>query len=149
MNFYFASRISKALARTLVLGALASASAAFAQSHTVTATVPFPFEVNGQKLPAGPYRLDQMSAHILNVRSTTNHAAVTVITNEEQRFEPTSRGKLVFRKYGHRYFLSQVWAPGSSIGQSCVKSRAEKEVQLAKIETAAPDVTLALISLPR
>ena len=149
MNFHFASRISKTLARTLVLGALASASAAFAQSHSVTATVPFPFEVSGQKLSAGPYRLDQMSAHILAIRSTTSHTMATVITNSEQRFEPTSGGKLVFRKYGHRYFLSQVWAPGSSIGQSCVKSRAEKEVQLAKTEAAAPDVTLALNSLPR
>ena len=149
MNVHFASRISKSLARTLVLGALASASAGFAQSHSIKVNVPFPFEMSGKKLPAGSYKLDQVADHVLSVRSTTSHVGATVITNAEERFRPTSTGQLVFRKYGHRYFLSQIWTPGSTIGQACAKSQAEKEVQLAKTETAEADVTLALNSLPR
>lgn len=62
--------------------------------------------------------------------------------------EIQSESKLVFNRYGNRYFLSQVWSAGKSRGQKLSRSDREKEVaQVARIETQG-QVTL-VASLPR
>ncbi len=47
-----------------------------------------------------------------------------------------SESKLVFNRYGDRYFLSQVWTEGNSQGRQLLMSDREKEIaQTAKFET--------------
>jgi hypothetical protein len=94
---------------TLVF-ALAAAGAVHAQ--TLTANVPFQFVVNGQTLAAGSYAVSEASPRTLIVQGRgTKGAAAALAVN----FEPASSqlpAKLVFHRYGDRYFLAQVWIPG-------------------------------------
>lgn len=56
----------------------------------------------------------------------------------------SQRGKVVFHRYGNRYFLSEVWIGGESTGRVCVQSRAEKRLQIAQNAPVATNTELAL-----
>ncbi|MDQ3665320.1 MAG: hypothetical protein M3410_01765 [Acidobacteriota bacterium] len=49
------------------------------------------------------------------------------------------QAKLVFRRYGQRYFLSEVWTPGQLTGWQLLKSGEERAIehQLAAISSRA------------
>ena len=49
----------------------------------------------------------------------------------------TREREVVFHRYGQRYFLSEVWAPGQQTGRQLVKSAEERSVekQLAAISS--------------
>ena len=99
--------IALSIAATLI-----SSGSAFAQDHAVKATVPFSFSVNGSWAPAGTY----------TISSEPNRSNVLRIANSEQKVsmmalvwidskQPGEGGKLVFHKYGDRYFLSEICYP--------------------------------------
>jgi MFS family permease len=52
--------------------------------------------------------------------------------------------KVVFHRVGNRYFLSEVWLAGESTGRVCVKSRREKQLQIAQSASATTNTELAL-----
>jgi hypothetical protein len=73
-----------------------------------------------------------------------------VITHGAQAKEPQSESKLVFNRYGNRYFLSQVWTAGSIRGRQLPISPREKEMpQLARNETKAEVTLVARLSTAR
>ena len=61
--------------------------------------------------------------------------------------EPKTESKLIFNRYGDRYFLSQVWTAGNSSGRQLLKSDREKEMaQVAKNETKGQVTLIASLS---
>jgi hypothetical protein len=42
----------------------------------------------------------------------------------------SEKSKLVFHRYGNRYFLKQIWMAGDNAGQQLPKSRLETEIAL-------------------
>ena len=62
---------------------------------------------------------------------------------------PSSQGKVIFHRYGNKYFLSQIWPAGDTIGLECPKSRVEKDVVLAKNTQAPGTIQLALYTAPQ
>ncbi len=77
-------------------------------------------------------------------------AAAMVMSNAAQAKETQTESKLVFNRYGNRYFLSQVWAAGSIRGRQLLKSSREKEIsQLARIETKSEVTLVARLSPAR
>jgi hypothetical protein len=123
-----------------------------AQAMAMQVDVPFAFQNGSQHLPAGTYRIDLTSEHLMILRGTAPHAAGVAMTNPEQRTRGIETGKVVFRRYGDHYYLRTVWIPGSEIGRSCVTTSAEKrekQLQFAQSSTAPSNVEVALNTLSR
>ncbi len=128
--------------------ASALASAANAQTRgTITVNIPFEFNVGDKVLPAGQYNVQ----HILRddagllIQKRDGIESAIVITTNIQTSERRSETELVFKKYGERYFLSQVWTSGMKDGRELFKYSAERalELELAKKATRAETVTIA------
>ncbi len=121
-------------------------TSAAAQANTVVADVPFNFTVQDRQLLAGEYRIEQIAPATLVIRGAGGEAHTMVMTIAVRSLDP-SEGKLVFNRYGSRYFLKQVWAAGELQGRELIKSKAEKE--LAKSQTKSEVALLARPSASR
>ena len=94
--------------------------------------VPFAFMVAGQALPAGHYivkAVDDARVRIFNSQTTGFY----VPTHAAQR-TVSAGSKLVFHRYGDRYFLSAMWVTGNQTGRELFRSRAERELADHKAE---------------
>lgn len=122
----------------LALAFLAAAQFVRAQ-EPVLAKIPFAFTAGDTPLPAGEYRVEKVgvSSPALLIRCTEGSPAIMVVTSPATVNAPQQESKLVFRRYGNRYFLAQVWSAGSSRGRQLRESAKEKKQVLARTE--APD----------
>ena len=123
--------------------------AACASAQTVAkVNVPFGFVVNKATLPAGAYRIDSVSntssTPILALRSEDARVAMLIMGNHATSAEPSENSRLVFRRYGDQYFLSQIWMAGETSGHELPISR--REAELAKNQQPSEDV-IVLASL--
>ena len=127
----------------MLIGAVALMAAlvsAHAQSTSqVVADIPFEFAVGGKLLKAGEYSVGGFTgtgATVL-IRSWDSRGSAFRLTNAIQATNVPEKSKLVFHRYGQRYFLSEVWAPGQQTGRQLVKSAEERSVekQLAAISS--------------
>lgn len=127
----------------LFLAVLAVTQATQAQER-VAVNVPFDFNAGNTKLPAGEYVVGKSDhiATMLKIERADGTAAILVPSNAAESNASQSESKLVFHKYGDRYFLSQVWTAGSARGRELMKSAAEKEVALSARIDKPEQVTL-------
>ena len=128
------SKISAAL----VLAALALASqspALHAQDQTLRSqvTVPFAFEVGSIHFAPGTYFLNDPREHLLSLRGHSGTALA--MDRRETSLSPATKSKVVFYRYGDRYFLREVWVKGETDHLRCYESKAEERVR--KIQQAA------------
>jgi hypothetical protein len=95
-----------AITALLSLANMATAARALSSNSAVLASVPFSFTVGHDQLPAGTYTIRQNPWGLVTMQSIDRRLNVAVTTT----FAPdsTAGDKLVFRKYGDRYFLSTV-----------------------------------------
>jgi hypothetical protein len=131
---------------TLILVAVFSSAAVSTKaqsSYGVRANVPFDFIVGDKTLPAGKITAMGVSAADGGPLSITN------LDKGQQAFrigrrmpgvdDRSDRAKLVFHRYGDRYYLAEVWIPGTNAWQ-VIKSKSEKtlerEARVAKDSTA-------------
>jgi hypothetical protein len=140
------------LACTLVTAAAAAASGAkaFAQEEVLQVNVPFAFHTGSQTLPAGVYRVEIESEHVILLRGDSRSAFV--MANPEMTRDVNGPGKVVFNRYGSQYYLSDIWPQGSETGERSVKSRQEKEAAqelLAENRSGIGTRVLALNHMPR
>ena len=130
--------VASLLGLTFVWAGLVSASPVV----TVRVDVPFAFSVNNQVLPAGSYEIVQNdNTSMLTIRNQSDRKSTIfgVSTTEERRVP--AEAKLVFKRYGDQYFLSQIWTRDS--GRDVRKSRSEREAarQASKnLAMEAPEV---------
>ena len=110
--------------------ALLVTTAASAQTVRLKANVPFSFVVNRATLPAGEYSAESMDDQgiVLAIRSSNGKGTNLVVSNSCQSLNAASHTKLVFHRYGSRYFLSQAWVEGNTLGRELAPSPREKEV---------------------
>ncbi len=125
------------MAGMMALTAMSYTRVAQAQEPLVF-NIPFEFVAGNSMLPAGEYTV-QVSGptHVLQLVDRKDSAASAFLgTNAAVAPEIQSESKLIFQRYGDRYFLSQVWTAGNSRGRQLLKSAREKEMaQIAKVET--------------
>jgi hypothetical protein len=142
---------SSVIACALTLGSIASTPFASAQSLTTTAevNVPFAFQTATATLPAGKYHIVREGRNVIWLQGSSTGAFA--LTHDAQASKTPDHGTVVFHRYGDKYYLYEIWTPGSSIGMECSKSRAEKESrsQLAKNADAPSSVELALNYAPQ
>lgn len=112
-----------------LLFALAVVSVQAQSQSRITVKVPFAFQIGDKTLPAGDYNIKQLSTGTLLVESTDG--AESAIAPAAGRVEngvnaKPSKEKLVFRQYGERYFLAQVWMVRGASGRELNKTAAER-----------------------
>jgi len=89
--------------------------------------IPFPFVVANRALPPGKYIITPIGEKNIRIYAA-NEQSVLVQTHSVQGGAPEGTTKVVFHRYGDTYFLSEVWAPASSIGRELFTSQAEKDL---------------------
>jgi hypothetical protein len=141
---------SSLLACAFAVGVLASTSSAVAQNSysKVKADIPFAFQVGSQHMPAGTYHIDVLAGSQVLLRGPGNKGGF-VIMHAAESLQVPSTSKLVFDRYGNKYFLHQIWTEGNRQGRECVKSRAEKEILLSQSNQAPTLVEIALNAGPQ
>src|SRR6202158_5144112 len=117
------------MAGLLMLTSIAATQVARAQ-ESMLVDIPFAFVAGNATLPAGEYRVHKLDGNsaVLLIHCWDARASALVITNAAQAKEPQTESKLVFNRYGNRYFLSQVWTSGSTRGRQLPISRREKKM---------------------
>ena len=117
----------------VVVLALMMVGDSLAQTIRMKADVPFEFIVNGSTLPSGRYTIQSFGAvdgkTLLVRNSEMNQNAMVNAIGVESR-KTAKETKLVFHRYGDRYFLAQVWIAGNDSGHQLPKSH--REAELAK-----------------
>ena len=108
--------------------ATAVVSASAQSPKTVVSSVPFEFVVGDVTLPAGEYRINRPLGNALSIQTANASAAAMRLSNEIQPRKDKQHARLVFHRYGERYFLAEVWT-GSDIGRQLLKSRQERAIE--------------------
>ncbi len=130
------------IASVLALSIMAAAQVALAQDSMVV-NIPFAFVAGNAALPAGEYLVQspERGSAVILVNRMIPDASVALVTMPTSARDPQSASKLVFTRYGDRYFLSKIWKEGYSQGKQLSKSPREKELtRVASIDKA--EVTL-------
>jgi hypothetical protein len=98
----------------------------------VQGTIPFDFIVNRATLPAGQYMIESLGSvdGRTLLRSLDMKPKAWVNAFSLQSLNTCERTKLVFHRYGDRYFLAEIWVAGNSSGHELPKS--PREVEVAK-----------------
>jgi hypothetical protein len=129
--------LSVVLLAGLVIVLTGSANAQIGQSYR--AQVPFDFKVGKLNLSAGSYSFETAGKY-----SDTNTLVIRNLSNGKAKFvrlgspvelaEKDDVSKLIFRKYGERYFLAVIDAPTIK-GAFARKSDERVMASLEKVET--------------
>ena len=118
----------------LILTAMFAAAAVSTRAQTsygVRGDVPFDFIVGDKTIPAGRISVqgvrgaDQGSLSITNL--TQGKQALRTGRKVLGAY-PTGQAKMVFHKYGNRYFLAEVWIPAYHAWE-VMKSKEERSIE--------------------
>jgi len=135
-----------------VLAVATLSPAMYAQNPArAKAEIPFAFQVGSSRLDAGTYTVNDLAQHIISV-GNGSHSAMAV-TRQETGVNPSTSGKIVFRKYGDKYFLAEVWTKGDTDHMTIARSKAEDNARKMAVETASvtPEtrIEVALLQEPK
>jgi hypothetical protein len=109
----------------------------YAQTVTM-ATVPFAFTVGQSEMPAGTYTITPVSDSAIVIRDSNTAKGVVSLVRSELANRGDVTPKLVFNRYGGKYFLSQV-SPGFGHGvMQLPASKLEKELRIASTHGITP-----------
>jgi len=126
---------------TLILG-----SAAFAQTVSLRAVVPFNFVVGDRAFPAGEYAVNTSGNgnYLLFLAGRSTKESVLTLSYTITSGMPAERSALIFERVGDAYFLQQVWAAGSPVGLGLHRSHLETQLALNKTK---PETTIVAASI--
>ena len=136
---------------TIVLACSAAAvlggSGLYAQLGTV-AKIPFDFTVQTVTLPAGEYalqRVTQTSDVIRIQKVAARHFALVIASKTLSKYKGNQKGegKLIFHRYGDRYFFAEVWSLNGGPCGAVNSSQLERELQVN-----GAGQQMALVSIP-
>lgn len=126
---------------------ISTAQAQSSGSARLIAKVPFAFNVGNKTLPAGEYTVScanpASDLKVLHLRSTDGSTNVMVSTSSVIG-KMQENAKLIFNRYGDRYFFAQAWLPADQIGLQAPKSKHERAIagEVAAIERKTETVAL-------
>ena len=119
---------------TLVVGLMLAASVVSANgqstSDQVVADIPFDFIVANKTLPAGRYtvRAATSDGQGMSIRSRDGKSAAMILSNSVAEKSKERKARMVFYRYGHQYFLAQVWS-GDSYGRQLHQCKKERNLR--------------------
>jgi hypothetical protein len=136
------------IAMFMLVGSMAVAAQAQSSGGAkLIANIPFEFNAGNKTLPAGEYTVTQVNPGsdqaILQIRNEDGSASAmvqmtTVIGTA------TESAKLIFNRYGDRYFFAQAWVDGDESGLRAAKPASERVVERELAGTRARTETVAL-----
>ena len=99
-------------------------------AHNVVADVPFDFVVGNQTMPAGEYLFSRDSAPdtALLIRNGDARMSAFLITSVIQPRTDETKARLIFHRYGERYFLVEAWSKANEAGRQIAMSRQERAI---------------------
>lgn len=125
-----------------------TAQAQASGSQKINAHIPFAFNVGRTSLPAGEYTITVLNPNsdrkVLQIRSADGKSSALIQTNELSANAP-EQTKLVFNRYGNRYFFAQARMAGESTTFAAVKSRVERNEEHA-VASSARKATITIIA---
>jgi hypothetical protein len=117
----------------LTLANVSTAARALSSNPVVLAKVPFNFTVGHDQLPSGTYTISRDPWGLVTMQSIDRRLNVFVTTTVEP--DSMAGDKLVFRRYGDRYFLGKVST--SVFSAHFPVSKAEKAIRYKEAEAIA------------
>ena len=129
----------------IVVLALATAVAsANAQSASkVAADIPFEFSVGYKTMPAGEYLVQTVATagDSLMIQSADGQTSALRLSEETERMKNKTPARLVFHRYGERYFLAEVWNGADRAGRQLLKSQEERAIEREFASISSNDAT--------
>ena len=122
--------------------AVAVTVSAHAQSGDVRAHIPFSFSVSSSSLPAGDYAMVQLSQNVWTIRNTEEKRAIAATARPDGTNSEYNVAKLVFTKYGDRYFLSRVMCDGLTSKIAEPKPERALEIQMTSSNRKPQEVVI-------
>ncbi len=128
----------------LVLGLVLMAGLApvYAQSSAnARFQIPFEFVVGNLTLPAGDYRVEYVAqTSTMTIANANGKLTTMVLSNPISGNSIPSKCKMVFNRYGAKYFLSQMWISNNDRGRAITRSVYEKEVAALGLKTKTVEI---------
>jgi hypothetical protein len=124
----------KVLTMFAVIVTLALATAVSAKAQTankIVANVPFDFSVGYKTMPAGEYSVQSITTpgNALLIQSINRKTSALRLSDATRRIKDKPHARLVFHRYGERYFLAEVWNGLENSGRQLVKSQEERGIE--------------------
>jgi hypothetical protein len=98
-------------------------------SQKMRARIPFSFNVGRTELPAGEYTVRVLNPNsdrkVLQIRSADGKLSALIHTSELNT-NTQEQTKLVFNRYGSKYFFAQAQIAGESTTLAAIKTSAER-----------------------
>ena len=123
----------------MMFGAVVAITAEAQMSGTqrMRARIPFAFNVGGKSFPAGEYSISVVNPtsdrKVLQIRSMDGRVSAIIQTNELNVKTPNAtapaQARLVFHRYGDRYFFAQAQMGGDTSTLAALKSNAERNTE--------------------
>lgn len=142
------NQVVRSIAISGLFFGLAIANAQGQTPTRVEVNIPFDFAAGNVTLKAGAYSIKKISGNALVIGSADGkttalmNAPLTIGSRDSQAGE-----RLMFNKYGDRYFLSQVWLSvesGRQLFASGAETRAAREYRLAHNKAKPERVEIAV-----
>jgi hypothetical protein len=136
------------MAMFILAGALTiAAQAQTSSAQKVIATIPFAFNVGETRLPAGKYTITVANPtsdrKILQIRSANGRSSAMIVTTSVIR-NVAEKTKLVFQRYGERYFFAQAQMAGDPTSLAAVKSKTERAEKQTLARTGKKSVVVVI-----
>jgi hypothetical protein len=106
---------------------------ASAQTRVITAEVPFDYVVNGTTMLAGECSIKTEANGQTILWITSENARLAVLPNATESNTASDMTKLVFHRYGDRYFLASIEREGESRGYELPASKLEAELRAQNV----------------
>jgi len=125
----------------IVLMALLTLSAAtvYAQSTGTWFKVPFSFTVADQAMPAGQYYVEGLYWNAVAIHHSKGEAGVVLLAKQTGK-ATDGKVKLVFHRYGDRYFLAEAQLPNMGTGRAFYAGKDEREIAQAQNRPANVEI---------
>ena len=134
------------IAMMVLFGCIAGSAKAQCNDMPAVAKIPFPFSTGRTTLPAGEYRITCLDPNQKLVLIQSNDRKVrSIILMISLNTGGRESEKLVFHRYGNRYFFVQAWDGGSN-GLELPTTRAERTVanEVAGIKPKTETIALTV-----
>jgi hypothetical protein len=133
---------------TAVLAVVSLAPALQAQDQAAgTVNVPFAFETGNHHFAPGAYTIRVETPNVVLIKGASSSGFVMAQVGGDP--QPAHKGKVVFRRSGDHYFLTEIWIAEKSGHLNVVKSTAEHQLEVAGQKSAPTGVELALLETAR
>jgi hypothetical protein len=123
---------SAMLSSTIAVGLFAFTASARAQdSPRVNFSIPFAFQMGSTQMPAGAYDMHVRLSHTLvqlQDQGSGKQAVGVLLGSALEGGKIQRTGRLIFHRYGNRYFLREVWDADSGQGVGSAPSREEMKI---------------------